>query len=76
MTLSVDATNPPIEASDLENVPAMMSTSSVMPKCAAVPSPLGPRTPSECASSTASAAPCLWAMRTRFGTSAMSPSIE
>ena len=42
MTFSVAATKPPIEASDLEKVPAMMSTSSVMPKCAAVPSPLGP----------------------------------
>ena len=59
------ATKPPIEASDLENVPAMMSTSSVMPKCAAVPSPLGPRTPSAWASSSASAAPYFRAMRTR-----------
>ena len=42
MTFSVAATKPPIEASDFEKVPAMMSTSSVMPKWAAVPSPFGP----------------------------------
>src|ERR1041385_8773186 len=56
MMLREAATKPPIEASDLENVPAMMSTSSARPKCAAVPSPLGPRTPMEWASSMASAA--------------------
>ena len=70
------ATNPPIDASDLENVPAMMSTSSITPKCAAVPSPLGPSTPSACASSSASAAPYFRATRISPGTSAMSPSIE
>ena len=51
----------------MENVPAMMSTSSVMPKCAAVPSPLGPSTPSACASSSASAEPYFRATRTRAG---------
>ncbi len=76
MTLSEAATKPPIDASDFEKVPAMMSTSSVRPKCAAVPSPLGPRTPREWASSTARAAPCLRASGTSSGSSAMSPSIE
>ena len=42
MTFCWRRTKPPMEASDLEKVPAMMSTSSVMPKWAAVPSPLGP----------------------------------
>src|SRR5258706_474609 len=55
MTLSLAATNPPIEARDLENVPTTMSTSSIRPKCAAVPSPRGPRTPTEWASSSARA---------------------
>ena len=67
MTLSLAATKPPIEASDLEKVPAMMSTSSVMPKCAAVPSPLGPSTPSACASSRARAAPYFRAIRDQAG---------
>ena len=65
-----------MDASDLENVPAMMSTSSVMPKCAAVPSPFGPSTPSACASSSARAEPYFRATRTRAGTSAMLPSME
>ena len=54
----------------------MMSTSSVMPKWAAVPSPLGPSTPRAWASSSASAAPYFRATRTSAGTSAMLPSIE
>src|SRR2546425_8710719 len=57
MMSSEAATKPPIEASDFENVPTMRSTSSATPKCAAVPSPLGPSTPTACASSIASAAP-------------------
>src|SRR5205807_97032 len=76
MMSSEAATNPPIEASDFEKVPTMRSTSSATPKCAAVPSPLGPSTPTACASSIASAAPYFWATLSRFGTSAMSPSIE
>src|SRR6266566_891742 len=76
MTLSEAAAKPPIEASDLENVPTMMSTSSVRPKCAAVPSPRGPSTPTAWASSIASAAPYFCAILSRFGMSAMSPSIE
>ena len=51
------AAKPPIEASDFENVPTIRSTSSTRPKWAAVPSPFGPSTPTECASSIARAAP-------------------
>ena len=76
MTFSEAVTNPPMDASDFEKVPAMMSTSSVRPKWAAVPSPLGPSTPRACASSRARAAPYFRATRTRPGTSAMFPSIE
>ena len=76
MTFSLAATNPPIEASDLEKVPAMMSTSSIRPKWAAVPSPFGPSTPRACASSSARAEPYFRAIRTSAGTSAMLPSIE
>src|SRR5207248_1343358 len=76
ITLSEPAAKPPIDARDLENVPTMMSTSSVRPKCAAVPSPRGPSTPTACASSSASAAPYFCAILSRPGTSAMSPSME
>src|SRR5216117_989636 len=76
MTLSAAAANPPIDASDLENVPTMRSTSSVRPKCAAVPSPRGPSTPTAWASSSTRAAPYFCAILSRPGTSAMSPSIE
>ena len=34
---------PPIDASDFENVPVIRSTSSVSPKCSAVPAPVSPR---------------------------------
>src|SRR5207248_6617984 len=69
MTLSEPAAKPPIHASDLEKVPTMMSTSSVRPKCAAVPSPRGPSTPTAWASSSASAAPYFCAIRSEEHTS-------
>ena len=57
MMSSSPATNPPSEANDLLKVPMMRSTSSVRPKCSAVPRPLA-ITPIPCASSTISRAPC------------------
>ena len=71
----VSATKPPIEASDLLNVPVIRSTSSVRPQCAAVPSPFGPRTPSECASSTRRRHRYFLANGTSSGRSTMSPSM-
>ncbi len=45
MTCSSPATNPPIDANDLLNVPTMRSTRCVAPKCSHTPAPVSPNTP-------------------------------
>ena len=77
MTFSVPATKPPIDASDLEKVPTMRSTSSDMPKCAAVPVALGAEHADRVGVVQGQGGAVLAGpAATSSGTSAMSPSIE
>ena len=76
MTSAGPAMTPPIDASDLENVVMMRSTSSWTPKCSPVPLPPGPMTPNPWASSTMSRAPYFRFSSAMAGRFARSPSME
>ncbi|MNL21713.1 hypothetical protein D3C87_1430160 [compost metagenome] len=75
ITSASPATNPPKEANDLLKVPMIKSTSSLSPKCEAVPAPLCPITPKLCASSTITAASNSLAIVVSSGKLTISPSI-
>ncbi len=75
ISFALPAMKPPTVASDLLNVPIMASILSCRPKCAAVPSPFGPMTPREWASSTITAVLYFSARGTIRGRSAISPSM-
>ena len=70
------AMKPPQDASDLEKVPIRRSTSSSTSSSSQTPAPRAPSTPTPCASSTISRAPCSRQSATMSWSGAMSPSIE
>ena len=76
ITSAGPAMKPPQLASDFENVPIRRSTRSSTPSASLEPAPRRPSTPTACASSTISRAPCASARSATRGRSHTSPSIE